>query len=84
MHIVYQLINLKVSHGIVYLNTAKCYVAGQEINVCLLDLRTPPCAHRHLDVVLSTIRRYNDIAIYTKEENVEHGLITTENIVFPE
>ena len=52
--------------------------------MCLLDLRTPPFAHGHLYVALSRIRKYNDIAIYTKEENVRDDVITTENIVYPE
>jgi len=58
--------------------------AGQELNKCLLDLTTPPFAHGHLYVALSRIRRYSDIAIYTTEENVREGIITTENVVYPE
>ena len=57
---------------------------GQELSSCLLDLSTPPFAHGHLYVALSRIRKYNDIAIYTKEENVRNGVITTENVVYPE
>jgi len=50
----------------------------------LLDISTPPFAHGHLYVALSRIRKYNDIAIYTKDENVVNNIITTENIVYPE
>jgi len=50
----------------------------------LLDLSTPPFAHGHLYVALSRIRKYNDIAIYTNEENMRDDVITTENVVYPE
>ena len=59
-------------------------MSGQELNTCLLDLRTPPFAHGHLYVALSRIRRYDDIAIFSNEENVQNGVIKTENIVYPE
>ena len=60
------------------------FCIGQELSTCLLDLRTPPFAHGHLYVALSRIRKFNDIAIFTNEENVRNGVITTENVVYPE
>ena len=60
------------------------YQIGQELQKCLLDLRTPPFAHGHLYVALSRVRRYTDIAIFTNEENVRNGIVITENIVYPE
>jgi len=67
-----------------YQNAKYNKLTGQELNKCLLDLSTPPFAHGHLYVALSRIRRYNDIAIFTKEENVRDSIVTTENIVYPE
>jgi hypothetical protein len=58
--------------------------AGQELQACLLDLRVPPFAHGHLYVALSRVRNVNDIAIYTNENNMENGVVLTENIVYPE
>jgi hypothetical protein len=57
---------------------------GQELKTCLLDLRTPPFAHGHLYVALSRIRKYSDIAIFTNDEHVKNGIITTENVVYQE
>jgi len=59
-------------------------IIGQELSKCLLDLRTPPFAHGHLYVALSRIRKYTDIAVYTNDENIINGVVTTENVVYPE
>ena len=57
---------------------------GQELQACLLDLRSPPFAHGHPYVALSRVRNVNVIAIYTNENNLEDGVVITENIVYPE
>ena len=70
--IIYQYINILTLH------------TGQELKTCLLDLRTPPFAHGHLYVALSRIRKYSDIAIFTKAEHVRNEIVTAENVVYPE
>ena len=55
---------------------------GQELQRCLLDLRSPPFSHGHLYVALSRVRHVKDIAIFTEEENMKNGVIITENIVY--
>jgi len=66
------------------INAINNFYPGQELTKCLLDLSTPPFAHGHLYVALSRIRKYRDIAIYTKDENERNGITITENIVYPE
>ena len=57
---------------------------GQELQRCLLDIRSPPLSHGHLYVALPRVRNVGDIAIFTNQENIKDGAILTENIVYKE
>ena len=55
---------------------------GQELNRCLVDIRSPPFVHGHLYVALSRIRYFNDIRIFCTENNIEDNIIVLKNFVF--
>ena len=55
---------------------------GQELNRCLVDIRSPPFVHGHLYVALSRIRYFNDIRIFCTENNIENNSIVLKNFVF--
>ena len=56
---------------------------GQELNRCLVDIRSPPFVHGHLyDVALSRIKFYNNIRIFCTEDNIVDSTIILKNYFY--
>ena len=54
----------------------------QELNRCLVDIRSPPFVHGHLYVALSRIKFYNNIRIFCTEDNIVDSTVILKNYFY--